>query len=156
MTKSENPKNKKKNKKNLSLESLVTSLDMSRDLWNAGLKLPSFFYWHKFRLKYLIEDDIQVSVMTYNTMILSGKDVKLDIIPAYTFQQLWEILLKIEAINIIAELRGSNINIIDYDQMDSGESICEFRGNSLPNNTAAAILWCVEEEYINLEDINNE
>lgn len=125
------------------LEKLVTSLEMSKRLKEAGVEIETPFYWAQevniFAQR--VEGEFYVLVGEVDDI---GEDDLLE--RAYTFQQLWEPLVNTCERNELEFMHG------DRELFINGEG---FGGDNWPDTAAEALLWCLENDYITLDEVNN-
>ena len=143
---------------NQALETICTSLEMSKKLDEAGVRIPTHLSWqgsHKseyLRLNYSDNPEFNEHYNSKNYFTY----------PAYTFSQIYSILP--EMINLDYDQperygidcpifidRFSGLWLVGYegireDDMNYSESMADAAGE--------ALLWCLKEGYLKIENIN--
>lgn len=130
------------------LESQVTTLEMSKKLDEAGL-------WIETPLVWVVNgaEDEQRNVISYVEL---RKNMPLDypeVLPAYTFQQVWEELpnkVMFDSTEIKKHVSWFvNRHTVGYDHCNIDYIGKFFESKSLPDAAAQAWLWCKEKGYLN-------
>ena len=118
------------------MEDQVTSLEMSKKLKEAGFEVGTSFLW---------SDGDRYPKEWHLIYVLGPSATGGWVLPAYTFQQLYEYLCGIDGLDIrmvnhvlIMESYGSPIGL-SWESPD--------KNNSLPDTAGEAILWCIKEGY---------
>lgn len=126
----------------MKIEELVTNVELSKKLQEAGVDLPTPFWWLNWELdKWKIVDSDMGSKSA---------------VKAYTFEQLWEVLpqyIKVQEKHPTKVLDGDQVVYIRYTEGLLGATKF-FRADNLADAAAEALLWCLENEYITLEKVN--
>ena len=155
----------------MNLESQVTSLEMSKNLYEIGFRggvkigeRMSIFWWQEvLQATFGSSEPTTLYVLECDPKDVDGRDI-----PAYTFQQLWEVLPDLITINseigfkqlvhgdeIQYETQGRSHKVkikefCTYVLGDEGRKI-GFADNKtgVVDTVAEAVLWCIENKYLN-------
>lgn len=140
----------------MKLEELVTSLETSKKINEAGVEIDTPFCWASFTP---IDDDEIWGLEHVLTMNIPDSDPRYTRkYRAYTFQQIWDVLPewfgdRMDFYFVMPRLLDGYMGIYDIGGQGAYEDI-EFKGDNLSDTAAQALLWCLENKYITLEEIN--
>lgn len=129
------------------MEDQVTSLKISKQLKEAGFERQSSFWW-------ILRHDGKYTLGQIYQPLAKSK------YPAYTFQQLWEVLPMWFGKNrdYFWEMTHVAVQCIQLARPKiSVKRFPEIKGldakliKSFPDTVAQAVLWCIKEGYIKLD-----
>lgn len=142
----------------MNLESICTSLEMSKKLQEVGFKEETCFGWITIEHYQGEQEPAFETVLDY----LSDSKKYVDLIPAYTFEQIYKVLPE-EISEIFKDSDGK-----EYEVSQLGKLIYRFDGlwlvgyygyreddinysDNLADATAKCFIWCVENNFLTLK-----
>ena len=128
----------------MNLSQLVTSREVSQELWDKGVRIPSCFG------REVKGGRVWVAPKTGQFGFYT--------ISCYTFQQIWEILPKTiegEQTWEAADLELDCYSELMYETVE-GSAKMSIAEDTLPDTAAKALIWALDEGYITLEEVNHE
>lgn len=151
----------------MKLEEIVTSLETSKKLYDAGFEAETCFYWNRSveleEANGKLHDDGKPEIyLTYQECVpeklsyRDGMDPYYDheLTPAYTIQPLWEVLPRLDMNYPFEIIRHEKQDGLHYCFSEDTGDIYSF-GKLSADMAAEAVLRCISEGYIKLEDKEN-
>lgn len=141
----------------MELQELVTTKEMSQRLWDVGVRLETPFILIK-KTGYIIRPNDLHHSEGVDFLEELGTD---EYIPVYTFQQLyalyWEFCYWSENDSLDLDLHQRTDGVVVQAELtltNNLEEIEFYSENGFPDLMGSILLWCLENNYIKLEDIN--
>lgn len=133
----------------MELSSILTSLEVSKKLDELEFKTDTCFYWHKTVPGFQGDDAI---LMHYKEDDITN-DFTEALIRSYSFEQLFN-LLPIKFNNLVTTLtRKNEILLMEIDKRKPNLDLVRFNNNNLADLAAEALIWCIENNYIDVKNI---
>jgi hypothetical protein len=134
----------------MKLEEICTSLEMSKQLQEAGFKADTCFWWLRDMDKFILTfDDYEWE----NTFVYSPDGM----VKAYNFEQLWKALPSLIIYNTGSlgdrncYFKINNLNN-DIDLVSvNGIHWKAFNGIKIADACAECLIWCIENDFISLD-----